>query len=106
MPWKKPVILTVVIALFFCWKGAVLTKAIWGARSTPAYIKQTDYDSNEGEERVKEHEINGITFYYRVSGYHPLPGGDIQFTMRGDSIKDGFKFADYNELNVFGEYLD
>lgn len=106
MPWKKPVILTVVIALFFCWKGAVLTKAIWGARSTPAYIKQTDYDSNEGEGRVKEHEINGITFYYRVSGYHPLPGGDIQFTMRGDSIKDGFKFADYNELNVFGEYLD
>lgn len=106
MPWKKPVILTVVFALFFCWKGAVLTKAIWGARSTPAYIKQTDYDSNEGEERVKEHEINGITFYYRVSGYHPLPGGDIQFTMRGDSIKDGFKFADYNELNVFGEYLD
>ena len=106
MPWKKPVILTVVIALFFCWKGAVLTKAILGARSTPAYIKQTDYDSNEGEERVKEHEINGITFYYRVSGYHPLPGGDIQFTMRGDSIKDGFKFADYNELNVFGEYLD
>lgn len=106
MSWKKPVILTVVIALFFCWKGAVLTKAIWGARSTPAYIKQTDYDSNEGEERVKEHEINGITFYYRVSGYHPLPGGDIQFTMRGGSIKDGFKFADYNELNVFGEYLD
>ncbi|MGN0412447.1 MAG: LIC_10190 family membrane protein [Lachnospiraceae bacterium] len=106
VPWKKPVILTVMIALFFCWKGAVLTKAIWTARSTPAYIKQTDYDSNEGEERVKEHEINGITFYYRVSGYHPLPGGDIQFTMRGDSIKDGFKFAEYNELNIFGEYLD
>lgn len=106
LPWKKPVMLTVVIALFFCWKGAVLTKAIWAARSTPAYIRQTDYDSNEGEERVKKHEINGITFYYRVSGYHPLPGGDIQFTMRGDSIKDGFKFADYNELNVFGEYLD
>lgn len=106
MPWKKPVVLTVAIALFFCWKGAVLTKAIWGARSTPAYIKQTDYDSNEGEERVKEHEINGITFYYRVSGYHPLPGGDISFTMRGDSIKDGFKFADYNEPNIFGEYLD
>ena len=106
MPWKKPVKLTVVIALFFCWKGAVLTKAIWAARSTPAYIKQTDYDSNEGEERVKEHKINGITFYYRVSGYHPLPGGDIQFTMRGDSIKDGFKFAEYNEYNIFGEYLD
>lgn len=87
------------------WKGMVLFQGFWETRALPAYVRQTDYDSNEGDDYVKEHKINGTTFFYRVTGYHPLPGGDIQFTMRGDTIKDGFRFAEYNEKNVFGEYL-
>lgn len=93
----------VLLLLLLCWKGIVLAKDAYSESILGYYIHQTDYENNEGDSYVKEFEINGITFYYGVSGYHKLPGGGITFTMRGDSIKDGFRYQDKSEESVFGE---
>lgn len=103
---KKPYALMGILLLLFLWKGSVLLQGMRQTWLWPCYVRQVEYDSNEGEDYVKSYELNGHTFYYRVSGYHKLPGGGIMFDMRGDEIEDGFKFADKNEINVFGEYLD
>jgi len=103
---RKPYVICGMLLMLLLWKGSVLLQGIRQNWLWPCYVRQVDYDSNEGEAYVKPHELNGHTFYYRVSGYHKLPGGGIMFDMRGDEIKDGFKFADKNEMNVFGEYLN
>ncbi len=84
--------------LLFIWKGAVLIRGAASEYLQPYYIAQADYDNNEGETR--SYQINGITFYAGVSGYHKLPGGGITFTMRGERIEDGFIFEDKNETNI------
>ncbi|MCR5716854.1 MAG: hypothetical protein K6G23_08415 [Lachnospiraceae bacterium] len=84
--------------VIFGWKGAVLAQGVASSYLLPYYIVQTDYDNNEAETR--SYEINGITFYEGVSGYHKLPGGGICFTMRGDRIEDGFIFEEKNETNI------
>ena len=102
---KQYVIVGAMIVLFL-WKGFVLIKGALSTCLWPCYVKQVDYDNNEGEDYVKPFELNGHTFYYRVSGYHKLPGGGIMFDMRGDKIEDGFRFADKNEGNIFGVDFD
>jgi hypothetical protein len=85
------------LAVLLLWKGAVLARGVWVERVLGYYVTQTDYETNEGDPSVTEHEINGITFYAHIYGYHKLPGGGITFTMRGNSIRDGFRFEDKNE---------
>ena len=103
---RKQYVIVGVMIVIFLWKGFVLIKGELSTCLWPCYVKQVDYDNNEGEDYVKPFELNGHTFYYRVSGYHELPGGGIKFDMRGDKIEDGFRFAEKNEGNIFGEELD
>jgi len=99
---RKPYVVILTMLVLFLWKGYVLMQGALTTYLWPCYVKQVDYESNEGEEHVRPFELNGHTFYYRVSGYHKLPGGGISFDMRGDEIEDGFKFAEKYEGSVFG----
>lgn len=103
--WKnrKNTVLFVICGLFILWKGAALVQGIWSQRVLPYYIAQADYDNNEGGEDVREHQVNGVTFYYNVSGYHKLPGGGSMFTMRSDKLEDGFRYEDHDWKEIFGE---
>ena len=98
---KEPYVVVAAMLVLFLWKGYVLVQGALTTYLWPCYVRQVDYESNEGEEHVKPFELNGHTFYYRVSGYHKLPGGGLMFDMRGDEIKDGFKFAEKYEGSVF-----
>lgn len=100
---KKNTVLFVVFGLFFLWKGATLLQGIWSQRVLPYYIAQADYDNNEGGEDVREHQVNGVTFYYNVSGYHKLPGGGSMFTMRSDKLEDGFRYEYHDWKEIYGE---
>ncbi|MBE5852734.1 MAG: hypothetical protein E7299_07275 [Lachnospiraceae bacterium] len=99
---KKPYVVVVAMLILFLWKGYVLVQGALTTYLWPCYVKQVEYESNEGEEYVKPFELNGHIFYYRASGYHKLPGGGLMFDMRGDKIEDGFKFAEKYEGSVFG----
>lgn len=100
---KKNTVLFVICGLFFLWKGTTLVQGIWSQRVLPYYIAQADYDDNEGEEDVREHHVNGVTFYYNVSGYHKLPGGGSMFAMRSDKLEDGFRYEYHDWKEIFGE---
>lgn len=100
---KKNTVLFMLFGLFFLWKGVTLLQGIWSQRVLPYYIAQVDYDNNEGEEDVREHQVNGVTFYYNVSGYHKLPGGGSMFTMRSDKLKDGFRYEYHDWKEIYGE---
>ncbi len=99
----KQVLLFALLGTFFLWKGMVLARGVWSARLVGHYVGQKLYDNNEGSEEVKERQVNGITFYYNVSGYHKLPGGGTMFEMRGSKIEDGFLFEYHNPNEFFGE---
>ncbi len=103
--WKnrKHAILLVIFSMFFIWKGMTLIQGMWSQRLLPYYIAQADYDNNEGGEDVREHQVNGVTFYYNVSGYHRLPGGGSMFTMRSDRLEDGFHYEYHDWKEIFGE---
>ena len=100
---KKHTVLLVVFSIFFIWKGTTLLQGIWSQRSLPYYVAQVDYDNNEGGEDVREHQVNGVTFYYNVAGYHKLPGGGSMFTMRSDKLEDGFCYEYHDWKEIFGE---
>lgn len=102
--WKdrKHMALLLLISIFFIWKGTTLAQGIWSQRSLPYYVAQADYDNNEGGEDVREHQVNGVTFYYNVSGYHKLPGGGSMFTMRSDRLEDGFRYEYHDWKEIFG----
>lgn len=100
---KRHTILFVIISIFFIWKGTTLIQGIWAQRVLNYYVAQADYDNNEGGEEVREHQINGVTFYYNVSGYHKLPGGGSMFTMRSDKLEDGFRYEYHDWKEIFGE---
>jgi len=100
---RRHTILFVVFGIFFIWKGTALAQGIWLQRALPYYIAQADYDNNENGEDVREHQINGVTFYYNVSGYHKLPGGGSMFTMRSDKLEDGFRYEYHDWKEIFGE---
>lgn len=103
--WKnrKHTVLLVIFGIFFIWKGTLLLQGIWSQRSLPYYVAQVDYDNNEGGEDVREHQVNGVTFYYNVAGYHRLPGGGSMFTMRSDRLEDGFRYEYHDWKEIFGE---
>lgn len=103
--WKTAgrMLLICALAGLLIWKGAVLLHAAYAERSLDSYIHQTDYDNNEGDPYVKEFKIHGITYYYGVSGYHRLPGGGICFAMRGTDIRDGFRYEEHSEQQIFGK---
>lgn len=100
---KRNTVLFVIFGLFFLWKGMTLLQGIWSQRVLPYYIAQADYDNNEGGEDVREHQVNGVTFFYNVSGYHKLPGGGSMFTMRSDKLEDGFRYEYHDWKEIFGE---
>lgn len=100
---KKNTLLLVIVGVFFLWKGTTLLQGIWSQRVLPYYIAQADYDNNEGEEDVREHQVNGVMFYYNVSGYHKLPGGGSMFTMRSDKLEDGFRYEYHDWKEIYGE---
>lgn len=100
---RRQMVLLAMISIFFIWKGATLTQAVWDQRSLPYYIAQADYDNNENGEDVREHQVKGITFYYNVSGYHKLPGGGSMFTLRTDRLEDGFCYEYHDWKEIFGE---
>lgn len=99
---RRQRIILILISMFFIWKGATLTQGIWSQRLLPYYIAQADYDHNEGGEDVREHQVNGITFYYNVMGYHKLPGGGSMFTLRSDRLEDGFRYEYHDWKEIFG----
>ncbi len=99
---RRQRIILILISMFFIWKGAALTQGIWSQRLLPYYIAQADYDHNEGGEDVREHQVNGITFYYNVMGYHKLPGGGSMFTLRSDRLEDGFRYEYHDWKEIFG----
>lgn len=99
---RRQRIILILIGIFFVWKGAALTQGIWSQRLLPYYIAQADYDHNEGGEDVREHQVNGITFYYNVMGYHKLPGGGSMFTLRSDRLEDGFRYEYHDWKEIFG----
>ena len=99
---RRQRIILILMGIFFVWKGAALTQGIWSQRLLPYYIAQADYDHNEGGEDVREHQVNGITFYYNVMGYHKLPGGGSMFTLRSDRLEDGFRYEYHDWKEIFG----
>ena len=99
---RRQRIILILMGIFFVWKGAALTQGIWSQRLLPYYIAQADYDHNEGGEDVREHQVNGITFYYNVMGYHKLPGGGSMFTLRSDRLEDGFRYEYHDWEEIFG----
>lgn len=103
--WKQigKGILICAFAGLLVWKSVVLLHGAYAERSLNSYIHQTDYDNNEGDPYVKEFKIHGITYYYGVSGYHKLPGGGICFVMRGADIRDGFRYEEHSEQQIFGK---
>ena len=100
---RRQMVLLAMISIFFIWKGATLTQAVWDQRSLPYYMAQADYDNNENGEDVREHQVKGITFYYNVVGYHKLPGGGSMFTLRTDRLEDGFRYEYHDWKEIFGE---
>lgn len=60
----------------------------------PYYIWQETYETYE----MESYEVDGVTFYYNPSGglgYETFPvacGKDYSFELRGDSLKDGFRY--------------
>ncbi len=99
---RRQRIIIILIGIFFAWKGTALAQGIWSQRLLPYYIAQADYDHNEGGEDVREHQVNGITFYYNVMGYHKLPGGGSMFTLRSDRLEDGFRYEYHDWKEIFG----
>ncbi len=99
---RRQRIIIILIGIFFVWKGTALAQGIWSQRLLPYYIAQADYDHNEGGEDVREHQVNGITFYYNVMGYHKLPGGGSMFTLRSDRLEDGFRYEYHDWKEIFG----
>lgn len=98
---KKHTALFVLFSIFFIWKGTALLQGAWEQRLLPYYIAQADYDNNEDGEDVREHQVNGITFYYNVAGYHKLPGGGSMFTLRSDKLEDGFRYEYHDWKEIF-----
>lgn len=96
-------LLIAALAVLLCWKGAVLAHGVYTEWVLGYFVQQADYENNEGSPDVKTYQINGITFYAHVSGYHSLPGGGITFTMRGKQIRDGFRYEDKSEQSLLGE---
>ena len=93
--WKKMVHLGIylVFCLYGLYKVYALGNYIYSSRLAEHYIWQQDY----GVYELESYEIEGVTFYYPVSGDRtgydsfPASGAKINLEFRGDSIKDGFR---------------
>lgn len=93
--WKN--MIHVGVYLIFCiyglYKGCILGNYIYSSRLAEHYVWQEDY----GVYELESYEIEGVTFYYPVSGDRtgydsfPASGAKINLEFRGDSIKDGFR---------------
>lgn len=84
---------TLLLALFFAAKAVSLVRYAYYERGKDAYVWQQDY----GSYKLEHYEVNGVTFYYPVSGdrtgYDSFPSlpRQTQIYFRGTDIKDGFK---------------
>ena len=82
-----------VFCLYGIYKGCVLGYYIYGSRLAEHYIWQEDY----GVYELESYDIEGVTFYYPVSGDRtgydsfPASGAKVDLEFRGASIKDGFR---------------
>ena len=93
--WRR--MLHIGVYLVFClygiYKGCVLGYYIYGSRLAEHYIWQEDY----GVYELESYDIEGVTFYYPVSGDRtgydsfPASGAKVDLEFRGASIKDGFR---------------
>ncbi|MBR4060719.1 MAG: hypothetical protein IKK03_12870 [Lachnospiraceae bacterium] len=83
----------IVFCLYGIYKGCFLGYYIYSSRLAEHYICQQDY----GVYEVESYEIEGVTFYYPISGdrtgydYFPASGAKVNLEFRGASIKDGFR---------------
>lgn len=84
------------IGLFLLYKAAAFGREIITSYVDDYWLYQKDYDNYE----TKSYEIDGIVFYYPVEGdrvgYKSFPSSptEAQMRLRGDSIGDGFRYAE------------
>lgn len=83
------------LGLYGLYKIYAVAAYMYSCSWYPAYIRQVDYYSAEGE--VSTMEIDGVTFYYsrqEALGYAYFPGNASygEFKLRGDGIEDGFEW--------------
>ncbi len=89
-----------------CYIACTAVIYAWQIRLEPYYIAQQDYGSSECE----AFEVDGITFYWPLYdervGYDTFPVvfQDLEFELRGDSIRDGFRSAMPDEETYYSQY--
>ena len=82
-----------VFFVYGIYKIYVMAEYVYNTRLAEYYIWQEDY----GVYEVESYEVQGVTFYYPVSGdrtgYEPFPssGAKVDLEFRSDSIEDGFR---------------
>jgi hypothetical protein len=83
-------------ALFLVYKGCALGGKIVSTYTDDYWLAQKDYENYE----TMSYEINGVTFYYPVSGdqvgYESFPSAPAktQVTFLGADVRDGFCSAE------------
>lgn len=91
---KKDRVVYFAILLYGVYKLWTTVSYAYAVSGAPYYVKQADY----GVYEMQSYEINGISFYYPVSGdrtgYDPFPAGPNQANIefRGEGIEDGFRY--------------
>ena len=94
-PWKKVGHSAVyfIVLLYGCYKMYTMADYIGDTYLANYYIWQEDY----GVYELESYEVGGETFYYPVhgdrTGYDTFPTSTykVDFELRGDSMKDGFR---------------
>ena len=81
------------LCVYGIYKCFTLGQYIYSCRLAEHYIRQQDY----GVYELESYEVEGVTFYYPVSGDRtgydsfPASGVKVDLEFRGDTIKDGFR---------------
>ena len=84
------------IGLFLVYKAAAFGKEVCTSYVNDYWLYQKDYDNYA----VRDYEIDGVIFYCPVEGdqvgYDSFPSSPVeaQIRLRGDNIRDGFRYAE------------